>query len=115
MVPLEILGFLFLKSKLAALPSMPGTTTIILIITVAAGIVAWLVLEKLLLTLPAVLHCNVCGTRLRRLEVLANLRYRPERTYPFRRVDGVREEQQVRALCHKCTRRAHRHRRQLAD
>lgn len=106
-----VLAFMLQKKRLAALPDIGVGNVPMILWAFAALFVAWIVAEKLLATLPEVIHCNVCGTRLRGLAVLMNLRPQPELTYPFRRVDGVREEQPVRSLCRKCSRRAHRHRR----
>jgi hypothetical protein len=111
-----ILGFLLQRKRgVSALPDLSSGIVAKVLWAFALFFIAWLVLEKLLTFLPDILHCNVCGTRLRGLAALANLRPRADLTYPFRRVDGIREEQPVRTLCRKCARRAHRHRRQLQD
>lgn len=106
-----VVTFILQKKRLSALPDLGGGMVTMVLWGFAALFVAWVVAEKLLASLPEVIHCNVCGARLRVLAVLMNLRAQPDRTYPFRRIDGVREEQPVRSLCGKCSRRAHRHRR----
>jgi hypothetical protein len=78
---------------------------------IAIGAV-WVLAERLLEILPGMMHCNVCGSRLGRRDFLRNLRASPKRTYPFRMMDGTREEQPIRSLCTKCDRRAQRLRRE---
>jgi len=111
----HIVAFILQRKRIAALPEIGGGTVTVVLCCFAAVFIIWIVLEKLAASLPEVIHCNVCGTRLRGLAVLMNLRAQPDRTYPFRRIDGVREEQPVRTLCRKCARRAHRHRRNLSE
>jgi hypothetical protein len=73
-------------------------------------LVVWIIAERLAVVMPARLHCNVCGERLKGLEIANNLRPAEPLSYPFRLLDGTRTEQPVQALCRKCTRRARRHR-----
>lgn len=83
------------------------------VLVVGGGIVllaVWVAAERLAGVMPGKLFCNVCGERLKRLEALRNFRNSAPQSYPFRLLDGTREEQPVQALCRKCTRRAHRHR-----
>jgi bacterioferritin-associated ferredoxin len=78
--------------------------------SVFAFFAIWTLYDRLRDTIPALVHCGVCGTRLRNLQVIHNLGPNRSQTYPFRLVDGTREEQPVRALCHRCERRAKQYR-----
>lgn len=72
--------------------------------------IVWLVAERIAAIAPGLLHCNVCGERIKGVELLQNLRPAEPLSYPFRLPDGTRSEQPVQSLCPKCVRRARRHR-----
>ena len=110
------IGFALLFAKRPGVLTETSLSTAISLLgaCVALGVV-WVVAERLYEWLPAVMHCNVCGARLRRGDLFRNLRASENRTYPFRLMDNTREEQPVRSLCHKCSRRACRLRRELDE
>lgn len=105
-----IAAILLAKRSAMKVGELSLETVIGLLVGGFALLALWVAAERLAGSVPGRLFCNVCGERLKGLEVLRNFRKSEPQSYPFRLLDGTREEQPVQALCRKCTRRAHRHR-----